>query len=161
MLRAVQVVGPAAIFVLVASAEGAAFALSQSPSSEWLWFVNLKVFGLFQASHYFFSSYIRFPYLQLWCIAALLASLTGYGVFGRQQLALAIASTLSCSYAALLFLAELIDQHSQTVDVATLSPTVDLRLDPNLLICLALFAMTLLSVAASHMIYLRMLRRER
>jgi hypothetical protein len=46
-----QFLGPAALFVAALSAELAASALAISLGSGWLWYLNLKVFGLFQRSY--------------------------------------------------------------------------------------------------------------
>jgi hypothetical protein len=46
-----QFLGPLALFVATLGAELAARALSYAPDSEILWFVNLRMFGIFQRSH--------------------------------------------------------------------------------------------------------------
>ncbi len=49
---ALQLLGPVSLFGVMAIAEVAAFALNSAPASEWLWYLNLKWFALFQQSHY-------------------------------------------------------------------------------------------------------------
>src|SRR5258708_19820881 len=63
-LAKLQVIGPVCLFVAVLGAEGAARALSHSPSSELLWFVNLRVFGIFQKSYYLLSGHVSIQYFQ-------------------------------------------------------------------------------------------------
>src|SRR5258708_8248043 len=67
-LAKLQVIGPTCLFVAVLGAEGAAWALSHSPSSEILWFVNLRAFGIFQKSYYLLSCHVGIQYLQLWLV---------------------------------------------------------------------------------------------
>src|ERR1700730_12795041 len=63
-LAKLQVIGPVCLFVAVSGAEGAAWALSHSPSAEILWVVNLRAFGVFQKSYYLVSSQVGITYLQ-------------------------------------------------------------------------------------------------
>src|ERR1043165_481670 len=46
-----QFLGPLALFAATLCAELAARALQYAPSSEFLWFINLRIFGLFQRSY--------------------------------------------------------------------------------------------------------------
>src|SRR6266853_2213345 len=46
-----QFLGPFALFAATVCAELAARALQYSPSSELLWFINLRMFGIFQRSY--------------------------------------------------------------------------------------------------------------
>ena len=73
-----QLVGPIALFLIVVSAEGAVWALAQFPASETLWFINLRLFGLFQICYYLLSNKLTIPYLQfLVAFALLVIALTG------------------------------------------------------------------------------------
>src|SRR3982750_2215810 len=53
-----QFLGPLALFAATLCAELAARALQYAPSSELLWFVNLKMFGIFQRSDAVLSYYV-------------------------------------------------------------------------------------------------------
>ena len=46
-----QFLGPFALFAATLCAELAARALQYAPSSELLWFINLRMFGIFQRSY--------------------------------------------------------------------------------------------------------------
>ena len=48
-----QFLGPLTLFAATLCAELAARALEYDPSSEFLWFVNLRMFGIFQRSELF------------------------------------------------------------------------------------------------------------
>ena len=50
-LYKLQFLGPLTLFVATLSAELAARALAHAPASETFWYLNLRVFGLFQRSH--------------------------------------------------------------------------------------------------------------
>jgi hypothetical protein len=56
--RALQLLGRVSLFG-IAIAEVAAFALNCAPSSEWLWYFNLKWFTLFEQSHYALEAALR------------------------------------------------------------------------------------------------------
>lgn len=161
MVRAkLQFIGPAVMFAAVASAEGAAYALSQSPSSETLWYINLRLFGLFQTSHYLIGAYTELPYFQLLFIAIPIIMLASYGARFKRALPLACASNLSCGYAVFLLYAWLAYQHLPAA--ASLVPflvVTHISLGPDLIVCGVLVAATLLSLCASHLGYIRSLRR--
>ena len=101
-LAKLQLIGPAFLFAAVLAAEAGAYALSLFPSSETLWYVNLKVFGMFQRSYYLVDNYTGVPSFNLFFIATPILLLGCVGVFGRKRLLLAISSNLSFVYAGLL-----------------------------------------------------------
>src|SRR6185369_10004215 len=51
-----QFLGPCALFAAALCAELAARALEYAPSSELLWFINLRMFGIFQRSYAMLSN---------------------------------------------------------------------------------------------------------
>src|SRR6266853_5284318 len=97
-LAKLQLVGPVALFGMVLGAEVAAWALVYSPSSELLWYLNLKWFAAFQRSHYTLSGFFGMHYLQLLAIGLplLLLALLGYAY--QRRFPLAAASNLSFVY---------------------------------------------------------------
>jgi hypothetical protein len=156
-----QIAGPLALFVAVAGAEGAAWALAQSPTSEWLWFVNLKVFGLFQKSHYLVSESITLPYAQL-LIALLLVAAALVGMALKNRLAVSLASNLSFFYVCATGFA--------AYQMEPLSPAASLNVQsfassgamvptgPDACALLILLAVTLPSFVITHLVYFRAFR---
>ncbi len=98
-----QLIGPVALFLAVAGAETASYALSRMPSSEWIWYLNLRWFGMFQESHYALQGRLGMDCEQLLLIALplLLAACLGYRL--RKSLLLAISSNLSFVYIGFVF----------------------------------------------------------
>ena len=97
-----QFFGPAALLLTVGASEGAAYALARNPTSEALWYVNLKVFEVFQTSYYFITQLVDIPYSQFVLISLPLFALATYGLVAKRQFPLALASNLSFVYAAFL-----------------------------------------------------------
>src|SRR5262245_29276460 len=95
-----QLIGPIVIFLTVAAAECAVYALAQDPTSELLWYVNLKLFGIFQRAHYVLSHVTTIPGSQFLFVALPIFAMACYGLMYRRSLALALASNLSFAYAA-------------------------------------------------------------
>jgi len=152
-----QVLGPVAVFAAVFVAEAAAFALSQFPTSEFLWRVNLELFGVFQKSQYLLGPISAVPFSQLLVIALPLLALAIYGLLSRRELALAIASNLSLVYTAFLILAGMSWRpHSLAASAAGIAaPVSSAGYIPFVLV-----AVSLLSAAIAHAGYFRRLRAE-
>ena len=85
-----QLLGPLTVFIAVLAAETAVCALAANPTSETLWYINLKLFGIFQKSHYIMSDLTTVPGSQLIFIALPIFATSCYGVFRNQTLPLAI-----------------------------------------------------------------------
>src|SRR5882757_2207467 len=155
-----QMIGPAAVFVALLAAESAAHALAAYPSSRALWSANLQLFCIFRRSHDVFSTYARtyvdVAYFQIVCIGLPLLLTAAYGMFFRRRFALALASTLSFGYVALVLSAAYVSdaslRHGPFVAARVLS----------LGDCLAalLLGASLLSLIVSHMSYLQACRNE-
>src|SRR5438270_14089746 len=64
-----QFLGPAALFAATGCAEMAARALEYAPNSELLWFLNLRVFGIFQRSEAVLSYFVPIDGFQLFGLA--------------------------------------------------------------------------------------------
>src|SRR5260221_11385565 len=97
-----QFLGPLALFVATLCAELAVRALAYAPSSELLWFINLKMFGIFQRSYYMLSEVVSMQGFQLFGIALPIFLLACYGLAARRRLPLALASNLRFGCASLL-----------------------------------------------------------
>src|SRR5437016_14544149 len=102
-----QFLGPMALFVATLSAELAAQALDYVPSSELLWFVNLRMFGIFQRSYAMLnevviirggsdlmSEVISIPGFQLFGLALPIFLLACFGLVAGRRLPLALDSNL-------------------------------------------------------------------
>ena len=150
LIAALQVVGPAVLFAALLAAESAAYALSVLPTSPVLWSVNLRLFDIFQKSHYLLSTYCNIPFLQLVCIGAPLVLTACYGLIRKRQFALALASSLSFVY--VLFL--------QYAWYAQSWQRVPRLAEPDVWLAGVLVGASLLSVVASHVSYLRACRAD-
>jgi hypothetical protein len=155
-LARLQFIGPALVFAAVLSAECAAYALSRAPSSQILWYANLRLFGLFQKSHYVLATYVDVAYFQLLFVALPLILLASYGLFRRRALALAIASNLSCVYAAFLLYTSCLAELPRAASLVATG--VSMR--PDLLMGVVLLGSSLLSLVVSHIIYIGSLRQK-
>lgn len=100
-----QFLGPLALFTAALSAEMAARVLAIAPSSEWLWYLNLKVFGLFQRGHEALNGYTDIAGFQLFGIALPIFVVACVGLLKNSRLLLAISTQFSAGYAAFLLLA--------------------------------------------------------
>jgi hypothetical protein len=148
-----------ALFVATLSAELAVGALAYAPTSELLWFVNLKMFAIFQRSYYLLSDVIAFPGLQLFGIALPLFLLACYGLVASKRLALAVASNLSFGYAGLLLFAWQTPRMPSATQ-ASLGPVLTLPTGAGFYVLTVILGTSLLSSAISHLIYLRAAREE-
>src|SRR5260370_40712135 len=99
-----QFLGPLALFVATLCAELAARASSYALGSEFLWFVNLRMFGIFQRSYSLLSEFVAIDGFQLFVVALPIFLLACIGLTVRSRLPLALASHLSFAYAAFLLL---------------------------------------------------------
>src|SRR4051794_18564917 len=95
-----QFLGPLALFIATLCAELAARALEYAPGSEILWFVNLRMFGIFQRSYGLLAEVVSIPGFQLFGIALPVFVLACLGLALRSRISLALASNLSFAYAA-------------------------------------------------------------
>src|SRR5258706_14270976 len=160
-LAKLQVVGPVCLFVAVLGAEGAAWALAHSPSSEILWFVNLRVFGIFQKSYYLLSSHVSIQYLQFFFVMPMFV-ITCLGLVFNCRPLLPLASNLSFLYVAFLayawYLVETPPQPASLAKASYHSSIMTMPSGSDLCMFIALLAATLPSFAASHIAYFRAVR---
>src|SRR5437879_76097 len=152
-----QFLGPLALFVATACAELAARALSYAPGSEVLWFVNLRMFGIFQRSYGVLSEFIAIDGFQLFGIALPIFVLACVGLAARSRFPLAVASHLSFAYAAFLLLS-----WQTGVPTATQASLGPIAVPPGagLYVLAGILGTCLLSFAVSHLLYLRAVREE-
>ena len=154
-LAKLQLVGPAVLFAAVLAAEAAAGALAHVPSSAALWYVNLRLFGIFQKSHYVLSALVDIEHSQLFCIALPLVLAAGCGFVLKRPLMLAIASNLSLVYAIFLPCCWYVwETSSQQASLGFLSAPFG----ADYVLCLVLVISSMLSFGVSHAVYLRALR---
>ena len=160
-LAKIQLIGPLTLFVAVMGAEGATWALVQSPSSEILWFINLQVFGLFQKCHYFLSSHVHIPYFQFF-IALSLFVIAFSGLVFKNRFFLPLASNLSFTYVGFAAYAWYLvgsPSHAASLADQTYQPAMmTLPSGPDLWMFLVLLGASLLSFVASHVFYIRAVR---
>jgi hypothetical protein len=147
-----QLLGPVALFLAALAAELAARALAIAPGSEWLWYLNLKVFGLFQRSHEALNGYIDIAGFQLFGIALPIFAVACVGLVKGSRLLLAISTQFAAGYAAFLLLAW------QTPGPS--NPQASLRViatpsGAGFYLLAAILGTCLLSCAISHVLYLR------
>jgi hypothetical protein len=118
-LAKLQFFGPAAVLFTVGAAEVSANALARTPTSEMLWYINLRIFRVFQQSSFTLPSPLDFPYSQFFLIALPLFTIATYGLLTKQSFPLALASHLSFIYAGFLIYCLVSNQtHQLTASVA-------------------------------------------
>ena len=154
-----QLAGPASLLLAVAAADSAAWALSQSPSSALLWYLNLEVFSLFRRSRWVLSDVGSLPFAQLLLIAGPLALVALMGTILRRNLLMGIASNLSFVYASFLLFSWYAWSSYGTVSSASLS-AVHVPTGGSLYLFLVLLAASVASFSASHLFYIRALRKR-
>ena len=147
-----QIIGPVTLFAALLAADGAAYALTLYPSSQTLWFLNLRLLSVFQKSHYVLSSYVDIAYFQIVFIGLPLLLAACYGLVFDRRLALAIASSLSFIYVSFLLCAWYVYDQSwhPTSFIVTGIPS-----GPDVCFTGGLLGASLLSFIVSHMSYLR------
>jgi hypothetical protein len=158
-----QLVGPVVLFAAVFAAESAVYALAYAPTSEILWFINLKLFGLFQQSYYVLSSVVDIEGFQLVFIALPLLLAAVLGIALKRPLLLAIASNLSLVYASFLtYCSNGFDAAPRQAALGlwgASAPPVAIPTGPYLYLILVLLGSSLLSFAVSHIEYFRVFRK--
>lgn len=146
-----QLLGPAALFTVLALSECAGRALQLWPASEWLWYLNLQWFKMFRHNEYFFKAALGGENRQLLWIALpiLLGGLIGYAF--RRTLLLAIASNLSFVFIAFSTFSLFRDEPYFLASLANQSfsePRTDVVVPAALLMA------SLISFVISHIVYM-------
>jgi hypothetical protein len=152
-----QFLGPVALFVGTGCAELAARGLQYYPTSEFLWFVNLRIFGIFQRSHALLSWFVSIDGFQFFAIALPIFLLACAGLLTRFRLPFTVATHLSAVYAAFLVVAW--QSGVPLTKQASLVP-IAVPTGPDLYVMLTILGTCLLSFVVTHVLYLRAVRKE-
>jgi hypothetical protein len=148
-----QLTGPIALFCAVSGSEAAAYGLSRMPKSEWLWYLNLKWFSMFQESHYALRAYVGVDCEQFLCIALPLFLVACAGIALKRSLILAISSNLSFVYIAFVFYTWFrVNSHREE---ASLAVSFGDSSSPDLMVLAVLVGLSLLSFVVSHISYIQ------
>jgi hypothetical protein len=157
-LSRLQLIGPLVLFGTVAVADIAAYELANAPTSAWLWFLNHEVFSIFRKSRAVFANYVNLPFVHVF-VASLLAALAVMGLMLRRNLLLAVSSNLSLVCAGLLVYSSLYWKSLGQVRAASMAAVhVPTGSDVYFVVLLAIGS--LVSFAASHYVYFRLLRQR-
>lgn len=152
-----QFLGPLAIFLATLSAEIAARALEYAPSSQFLWFVNLRMFGFLQRSHAALSDYVAVSGFQLFGITLPIFLLACVGLIVRSRFPLALSTHLSAAFAAFVLLSW---QTPVPMTQASLK-AIAVPAGAGFYVLTGMLGACLLSIALSHLFYLHSVQAER
>ena len=147
-----QFLGPFALFVATLCAELAARALQYAPSSELLWFINLRVFSIFQRSDAVLSYYVPIDGFQLFGLALPIFLLACLGLAAKSRLPFTVATHLSAAYAGFLVLSWQAGAATSPMLQASLG-TIALPSGAGLYVMATILATCLLSFAVTHLLY--------
>jgi hypothetical protein len=152
-----QFLGPLALFSAALCAELAAYALQYAPSSELLWFLNLKMFGIFQRSDALLSYAVPIDGFQFYGLALPIFALACFGLIAKRRLSFTVATHLSAVYAGFLVVSwqmgEPVTRQASLVPVAVPSGI-------PLYVMTTILGSCLLSFAITHLLYLRVVMVE-
>ena len=152
-----QFLGPLALFVATLSAERAARALAYAPRSETLWFVNLRMFGIFYRSDAILGEFVPVDGFQLFGVALPIFVLACVGLATKLRLPLALATHLSAAYAAFLVLS--FQSPARSATEASLGP-VAMPSGAVLNVLTVILGACRASITLSHLNYIRAVREE-
>jgi len=144
-----QFLGPFALFAATLCAELAARALQYAPSSELLWFINLRMFGIFQRSHAVLSEFGVFDGFQFFGLALPIFVLACFGLAAKSRLSFTVATHLSAAYALFLVISW---QAGATVKQASLVP-IAVPPGVGLYVMATILGTCFLSFAITHLLY--------
>ena len=145
-----QFLGPFALFAATLCAELAARALQYAPSSELLWFINLRMFGIFQRSDAVLSYFVAIDGFQFFGLALPIFALACFGLATRSRLPFTVATHLSVVYAGFLVLSW--QTGLDTVTQASLRP-IAVPPGVGLYVMVTILGACLLSFAVTHLLY--------
>lgn len=152
-----QFLGPCVLFAATLSAELAALALPYVPTSELLWFLNLRLFGIFQRSHALLGDIVGIDGFQLFGVALPLFLLACLGLVARARPAFTIATHLSAGYAGFLLYAW--QAGAPTTAQASLGP-IAVPTGAGLYVMATILGACLLSFATTHLLYFQAVGKE-
>jgi hypothetical protein len=145
-----QFLGPFALFAATLCAELAARALQYAPSSKLLWFINLRMFGIFQRSDALLSYFVAIDGFQFFGLALPIFALACFGLATRSRLPFTVATHLSVVYAGFLVLSW--QTGLQTVTQASVRP-IAVPPGVGLYVMVTILGACLLSFAITHLLY--------
>ena len=145
-----QFLGPFALFAATLCAELAARALQYAPSSELLWFINLRMFGIFQRSDALLSYFVAIDGFQFFGLALPIFALACFGLATKSRLPFTVATHLSVVYAGFLVLSW--QTGLQTVTQASVRP-IAVPPGVGLYVMVTILGACLLSFAITHLLY--------
>src|SRR5438445_9623380 len=157
-----QFLGPFALFAATLCAELAALALQYFPSSELLWFINLRMFGIFQRSYAMLSTLSEvipidgFEYFGL-ALPTLVFALACVGLAAKSRLPFTVATHLSVAYAGFLVFSW--QAGVPKVMQASLVP-IAVPSGVGLYVMATILGTCFLSFAITHLLYFRAVRKE-
>ena len=152
-----QFLGPCVLFAATLCAELAAQALQYAPSSELIWFINLKIFGIFQRSHALLSEYVAIDGFQLFGVTLPLFLLACLGLAVKARPAFTVATHLSAGYASFLVFAW--QAGVPTTTQASLG-SIGIPSGAGLCLLTTILGACLLSFAITHLLYFQAVRKE-
>ncbi len=152
-----QFLGPFALFVATLCAELAARALEYAPSSELLWFANLRIFSIFQRSHVMLSQFIPIDGFQFFGLALPIFLLACLGLAAKSRLPFTVATHLSAAYAGFLVLSW--QTAAPTAAQASLG-SISVPPGAGLYVMATILGTCLLSFAVTHLLYFLAVRDE-
>ncbi|WP_024516326.1 hypothetical protein [Bradyrhizobium sp. Tv2a-2] len=152
-----QFLGPFALFAATLCAELAARALEYDPGSELLWFINLRIFGIFQRSHAMLSGFVAIDGFQFFGLALPMFLLACLGLVAKSRLPFTVATHLSAAYAGFLVLS-----WQAGVPTTTQASLVSIAVPSGagLYLMTTILGSCLLSFAVTHLLYFRAVRNE-
>jgi len=152
-----QFLGPFTLFAATLCAELAARALQYAPSSELLWFINLRVFGIFQRSYAMLSYFGVTDGFQFFGVALPIFGLACFGLAAKSRLSFAVATHLSAAYAGFLVLSW--QAGVPEVTQASLVP-IAVPSGVGLYVMATILGTCFLSFAITHLLYFGAVREE-
>lgn len=152
-----QFLGPLALFAATVCAELAARALQYDPTSEFLWFINIRIFGIFQRGHALSSYFVAINGFQFVGVTLPIFLLACFGLATKWRLPFTVATHLSTAYAGFLVFSWQVGV--PTIKQASLVPIAGPS-GAGLYLMLTISGACLLSVAVTHLLYLRAVRNE-
>src|SRR4051812_11346822 len=156
-LLKLQFLGPCALFAATVCAELAARALQYVPNSEVLWFLNLRVFGIFQRSDAVLSYFVPIQGFQLFGLAVPIFLLACFALVAKSRPVFTVATHLSVAYAAFLVFSWQLGIPSTRQ--ASLGFIV-VPSGPGLYVMAIIVGTCALSFATTHLLYIWLVRKE-
>ncbi|MGH6713663.1 MAG: hypothetical protein ACREEK_32510 [Bradyrhizobium sp.] len=152
-----QFIGPFALFTAALCAELAARALQYAPSSELLWFVNLKMFGIFQRSDATLSYFVPIDGFQFFGLALPIFLLACFGLAARSRPLFTLATHLSVAYALFLVMCwQMFVPHVTQASLGPISVPSGFGATPSgagLYVLATILGTCFLSFAVTHLLY--------